>query len=53
LLLLLLPLLLLLLPLLLLLLLQFLEECRVSLLAGLKRHFRFKAAEGCVAISNV
>jgi hypothetical protein len=36
----------LLLSLLLLLLRQFLEECRVSLLAGLKRHFRFKAAEG-------
>jgi hypothetical protein len=31
------------------LLLQHLEECRTSLLAGLKRHFRFKAAEGLLS----
>jgi len=32
---------------------QYLEECRISLLAGLKRHFRFKAAEGLLAKTSL
>lgn len=32
---------------------QYLEECRMSLLAGLKRHFRFKAAEGLLSKNSL
>lgn len=33
--------------------LQHLEECRTTLLAGFKRHFRFKAAEGLLATTSL
>jgi hypothetical protein len=33
--------------------LQFLEEYRVTLLVGLKRHFRFKAAEGLLSKNSL
>lgn len=32
---------------------QYLAECRASLLAGLKRHFRFKAAEGLLSKASL
>lgn len=32
---------------------QFLEEYRVTLLVGLKRHFRFKAAEGLLSKNSL
>lgn len=32
---------------------QYLAECRASLLAGLKRYFRFKAAEGLLSKASL